>query len=59
MSLDLHIHSTFSDGTMSPKDLVAYAKQKGLKAISITDHDTVDGVRVGIAAALIFQVKVM
>lgn len=44
MSIDLHVHSTFSDGTMSPKELVVYAKKKGLRAISITDHDTVDGV---------------
>ncbi|MCK5515630.1 MAG: PHP domain-containing protein [Desulfobulbaceae bacterium] len=44
MSIDLHIHSTFSDGTMSPGELVVLAKKKGLKAISITDHDTVDGV---------------
>lgn len=44
MSIDLHIHSTYSDGTMSPGGLVEYAKRKGLKAISITDHDTVDGV---------------
>lgn len=44
MSIDLHIHSTYSDGTMNPGRLVEYAKRKGLKAISITDHDTVDGV---------------
>ncbi len=44
MSIDLHIHSTYSDGTMSPEGLVEYAKRKGLKAISITDHDTFDGV---------------
>jgi len=44
MSIDLHVHSTFSDGTMSPSELVEYADQKGLLAVSITDHDTVDGV---------------
>jgi len=44
MSIDLHIHSTFSDGTMSPGELLDFAGRKGLKAISITDHDTVDGV---------------
>jgi predicted metal-dependent phosphoesterase TrpH len=44
MSIDLHVHSTFSDGTMSPGELIALAKKKGLKAISITDHDTVEGV---------------
>lgn len=43
MSLDLHIHSTFSDGTLSPTALVELAKAKGLTAISITDHDTMEG----------------
>lgn len=41
--IDLHIHSTYSDGTKTPKEIVEMAKKKGLKAISITDHDTVDG----------------
>ncbi len=44
MSIDLHIHSTYSDGTKSPGELVGLAKRKGLSAISLTDHDTVDGV---------------
>jgi len=44
MSIDLHIHSTHSDGTMSPAELVGLAKKKGLQAISITDHDTVSGI---------------
>ncbi len=42
--VDLHVHSTHSDGTYSIKELVAYAKEKGLKAIALTDHDTVSGV---------------
>jgi len=41
--IDLHVHSTFSDGTYSPTELVEIAKDIGLKAISVTDHDTVDG----------------
>ncbi len=44
MAIDLHIHSTYSDGTMTPRDLVALAKKKGLRAISLTDHDTVEGI---------------
>ncbi len=43
MSIDLHVHSTFSDGSMSPTELVNYAQQKGLSALSITDHDTIEG----------------
>ena len=42
--IDLHVHTTASDGTMSPEEVVRYAKDRGLKAIAITDHDTVDGV---------------
>ncbi|HKM03166.1 MAG TPA: PHP domain-containing protein [Lachnospiraceae bacterium] len=42
--VDLHVHSTISDGTMSPADLVDYAIEKGLKAFALTDHDTIDGI---------------
>ena len=42
--IDLHVHTTASDGTMSPKQIVSYAKQKGLIAIGITDHDTISGI---------------
>lgn len=42
--VDLHVHSTHSDGTYSVSELVSYAKEKGLKAIALTDHDTVSGV---------------
>ena len=41
--IDLHTHSTCSDGTFSPAELVAYALKKGLAAIALTDHDTVAG----------------
>ncbi|MFA4947183.1 MAG: PHP domain-containing protein [Candidatus Krumholzibacteriia bacterium] len=39
---DLHLHSTYSDGTMPPEELVSYAHAIGLSAVSITDHDTVN-----------------
>lgn len=42
-NIDLHMHSVYSDGTYTPAELVAYAKQKELSAISLTDHDTIDG----------------
>lgn len=41
--VDLHVHSTRSDGTYSPTELVDYAIEKGLTAFALTDHDTVDG----------------
>lgn len=37
---DLHCHSTFSDGTFTPEELLQEAKVKGLQGLSITDHDT-------------------
>ncbi len=43
--IDLHIHSTASDGTTAPMDIVAVASALGLKAIAITDHDTIDGAK--------------
>ncbi len=42
--IDLHVHTNASDGTLSPEEMVRYAASKGLKAIAITDHDTLDGV---------------
>ncbi len=42
--IDLHVHSTASDGTFSPQELAVYAKAKGLSAIALTDHDTIAGV---------------
>ena len=50
-TIDLHVHSNFSDGTLSPSELVALAAQKGLSAIALTDHDTVSGVKEALSAA--------
>lgn len=49
--IDLHVHSTASDGTFSPAELVEYAIKKGLKAFALTDHDTIDGLEEAFAAA--------
>jgi predicted metal-dependent phosphoesterase TrpH len=43
MKLDLHIHTTYSDGAWTPKQVVDKAKQRGLGAIAITDHDECRG----------------
>lgn len=43
--IDLHIHSTASDGSLPPHDILALAIELGLKAISLTDHDSVDGIK--------------
>jgi 3',5'-nucleoside bisphosphate phosphatase len=43
MFADLHLHTCFSDGTFTPEELAARGKQQGLAAMSLTDHDTVEG----------------
>lgn len=43
MAADLHLHSHFSDGTYSPEEIVGHARRLGLRAIALTDHDTVEG----------------
>lgn len=48
--IDLHIHSTYSDGSDAPEELVRRGKQAGLKAMSLTDHDNMGGVEDFLAA---------
>ncbi len=50
MSIDLHTHSTASDGTVSPTELIRQAKDIGLDAIALTDHDTIQGIPEALAA---------
>jgi len=45
-TIDLHIHSTFSDGTLSPGELIEKASAMGITALALTDHDTVAGVEI-------------
>jgi 3',5'-nucleoside bisphosphate phosphatase len=40
---DLHLHSIYSDGTLTPVEILEHAQELSLSAVSITDHDTVDG----------------
>jgi predicted metal-dependent phosphoesterase TrpH len=49
--VDLHVHTTASDGVLSPSELVRYGKTKGLQAIAITDHDTIEGLEEGLQEA--------
>lgn len=42
--IDLHVHSNASDGTLSPRQVVCLAKEAGLCAIALTDHDTTAGI---------------
>ena len=51
MPADLHIHSTASDGRLTPEEIVKQAHAAGLSAIALTDHDTVDGIQAALQAA--------
>lgn len=57
--VDLHVHSNASDGTMSPEEVVAYAASKQLKAIALTDHDTVAGLPGARKAAAKFPLELI
>lgn len=48
---DLHIHSTLSDGLFTPREIVTRAREAGLTAIAITDHDTIAAFEIARAAA--------
>lgn len=49
--IDLHLHSTASDGILTPTELVQVALDKGIEVIALTDHDTTDGVEEALEAA--------
>jgi 3',5'-nucleoside bisphosphate phosphatase len=57
--IDLHTHTTFSDGTLTPTELVAEAAALGLSAVAVTDHDTVDGLPEALAAGERLGVRVV
>jgi len=55
LRVDLHLHSTASDGRFSPADLIRKAAAEGLAFIALTDHDTVDGIAAALEAAREFS----
>jgi hypothetical protein len=57
--IDLHTHSNASDGTFAPAEVVRLAKDGGLKALALTDHDTVDGLAEAVAAGPQYGVEVI
>jgi predicted metal-dependent phosphoesterase TrpH len=57
--IDMHMHSTYSDGIRTPAELIAMAKTKGLAGLSLTDHDSMEGFRELSAAAAGTGVEVM
>ena len=57
--IDLHVHSTFSDGTYTPEELVIEAKEKNLKAFALTDHDTVAGIEEALKYGKDYNIEVI
>ena len=51
MSVDLHVHTLYSDGTFTPEEVVNEAIRLGLEAVAITDHDCIEGISPAIKAA--------
>ena len=57
--VDLHLHSTCSDGSSSPEEVVERASGLGLRAISLTDHDSMGGVAAAKAAGEVHGIDVV
>tara|TARA_R110001592_G_scaffold233140_1_gene490704 strand:- start:12873 stop:13730 length:858 start_codon:yes stop_codon:yes gene_type:complete len=57
--IDLHCHSSCSDGTLSPEDLLARASEKGVKCLALTDHDTIAGQQRAIESAKQYDIKMI
>lgn len=57
--IDLHTHSTCSDGTLTPTQVVKAAKDAGLRAIALTDHDTIDGLSEAVEAGKKYGIEVI
>lgn len=59
MAVDLHTHSCYSDGTLTPAELVELAYEKKLSAIALTDHDTINGIGKAKEAAAKYPIKLI
>src|SRR5262245_24163283 len=57
--LDLHLHTTFSDGSLPPAEVLALARKVNVSALAITDHDTVDGIPGAIEVGSLFGIEVI
>jgi len=59
MPIDLHAHTTASDGSFSPRELVIHAQELGLSAVAVTDHDTFGGHEEALAAGAELGVEIV
>ena len=57
--IDLHLHTTFSDGSLPPEEVVRLARSRGVGTLAITDHDSTGGVEPAIAAGIEADVQVV
>ncbi len=57
--IDLHLHTTVSDGSYTPTELVRHAAELGLAAVAVTDHDSVDGCAEAVAAGTELGIEVI
>ena len=57
--IDLHLHTTCSDGSLSPTDVVTLGHTAGLKALAVTDHDTIDGLAEALTAGTGLGIEVI
>jgi hypothetical protein len=56
---DLHLHTRYSDGTFTPRELVEHAARLGFAAIAVTDHDTLDAIPEALAAGHEFGIEII
>ena len=56
---DLHLHTRYSDGSFTPRELVQHAARLGFSAIAVTDHDTINGIPEALAAGKELGVEVI
>ena len=57
--VDLHVHTNHSDSTATPVEVVDLAHKKGFKAIGITDHDCIDGIKPSIERAMKYDLEIV
>ncbi len=58
-TIDLHTHTSCSDGSMSPTELVKHARENEISAIAVTDHDTIKGIEEALEAGKKYSVEVV
>lgn len=59
VKVDFHVHTSASDGLLSPKDIVRRAKMNDVKFLAITDHDTLTGLDESIAEGIVQKIKII